>query len=31
MTIRKWPQMLEFAQQASNTACTGAEDDDSQH
>ena len=30
-TIQKWPQMLEFAQQASNTACAGAEDGVSQH
>ena len=30
MTIQKWPQMLKFAQQASSTACTGAEDHSSQ-
>ena len=29
-TIRKWPQMLKFSQQTSNTACTGAEDHGSQ-
>ena len=29
-TVQKWPQILEFAQQVSNTACTGAEDYGSQ-